>query len=151
MQVSSTTVRVQYTGRDANSGTKYCVHIGEVIGSVLQYISFHQDFVYITIWLTKHPSSSSSPLLSSPHHEIANALFLLLFPTITTCQTCTLPGRQAFPKHSGLFSLWSLSATLPEQSNMPPTSSWNPSASPQLLRNNAAYVHVSVRAHTLRV
>lgn len=93
----------------------------------------------ITIRVTEHSSSPSSlslsflnPILKQPHTS-----YLILFPQFTTFRICTLLSCQAFSKNSGVFRLSCLSATLPEQFVIPPTSSWIQSASPQLLRNNA--------------
>lgn len=79
----------------------------------------------------------SLPLFPQPYLETTTHVLFDFVPTITTFRICTLLSCQAFSKNSGVFRLSCLSATLPEQFVIPPTSSWIQSASPQLLRNNA--------------
>lgn len=124
--------------------TKHCIHIAEVIGSVLQQILFQPDFVFITIWLTKDSFTSSSLFLSSPHHKTANALSLWLFPTITMFQKCTLLGRWDFQSILGYLAFRPCRL---QQSYKPPTSSWTPSASPQLLQDSVVCVYISLCVH----
>lgn len=112
------------------------------VGSELQYISVHRDFVFRIIWFKKHLSFISSSWTSQCNFSVT---FSHNYHVPESTQL-----YQAFPRHSGVFNLSSSSATLPEQSDVPPTSSWIPSASPKLW-NNALCVYVSVPVHTLRV
>lgn len=85
--------------KQSNIHCGYCKQ--KQMRAVDQMAACYTETVFITICLTKQASSSSFnlPIMKQPMH-----IFFYFFPTITTFHKHTLFGRQAFSKHSGVFS-----------------------------------------------